>query len=65
MSEPDNTPYARLGGEEAVRNLVNRFYDLMDGETQWQTPLRDIHPTDLSESREKLFLFLSGWLGGA
>ena len=64
MSEPESTPYARLGGEEAVRNLVNRFYDLMDSEAQWQTPLRDIHAKDLSESREKLFLFLSGWLGG-
>ena len=65
MSEPESTPYARLGGEEAVRNLVNRFYDLMDSDAQWQTPLRDIHAKDLSESREKLFLFLSGWLGGA
>ena len=64
MLEPESTPYVRLGGEEAVRKLVNRFYDLMDSEAQWQTPLRDIHPKDLSESREKLFLFLSGWLGG-
>ena len=64
MLDPESTPYARLGGEEAVRNLVKRFYDLMDGEAQWQTPLRDIHSKDLSEAREKLFLFLSGWLGG-
>ncbi len=64
MPEPESTPYARLGGEDAVRKLVNHFYDLMDSEAQWQTPLRDIHPKDLSESREKLFLFLSGWLGG-
>ncbi|MBU2847487.1 MULTISPECIES: group II truncated hemoglobin [Acidithiobacillus] len=64
MPEPESTPYARLGGEEAVRKLVNRFYDLMDSEAQWQTPLRNIHPKDLSASREKLFLFLSGWLGG-
>jgi hemoglobin len=58
------TPYERLGGEEGVRRLVDRFYDLMDGEAQWQTPLRSIHPEDLSGSRERLFLFLSGWLGG-
>lgn len=58
------TPYERLGGEEGVRRLVNRFYDLMGSEPQWQSPLRSIHPEDLSGSRERLFLFLSGWLGG-
>ena len=63
-AEPESAPYARLGGEDAVRKLVNRFYDLMENEAQWQTPLRAIHPQDLSESKEKLFLFLSGWLGG-
>ncbi|MHB0887275.1 group II truncated hemoglobin [Acidithiobacillus sp.] len=58
------SPYECLGGEEGVRRLVDRFYDLMDSEAQWQSPLRSIHPEDLSGSRERLFLFLSGWLGG-
>ncbi|PKY09908.1 hemoglobin-like protein [Acidithiobacillus marinus] len=62
--EPDTSPYILLGGENAVRTLVNRFYDLMDSEAQWRSPLREMHPKDLSESKEKLFLFLSGWLGG-
>ena len=57
------TFYDRLGGEEAVRRLVDRFYDLMD-----QLPdareLRDLHPPDLASSRDKLFWFLCGWLGG-
>ena len=26
--------------------------------------IRDLHPADLGESREKLHLFLCGWLGG-
>ncbi|WP_308387918.1 group II truncated hemoglobin [Acidithiobacillus sp. AMEEHan] len=62
--EPSQSPYQLLGGEAALRKLVNCFYDLMDSDAQWHTPLRVMHPEDLSESKEKLFLFLSGWLGG-
>lgn len=56
-------PYTQIGGEPAVRALVRRFYALMD-----QLPetwgIRKMHAEDLSGSEEKLFLFLSGWLGG-
>ena len=55
--------YDRLGGEPAVRKLVDRFYDLMD-EREDVKPLRALHAKNLRVSREKLFLFLSGWLGG-
>ena len=27
---PESTPYAIIGGDAAVRNLVHRFYDLID-----------------------------------
>jgi hemoglobin len=57
------TPYERMGGEETVLKLVNRFYDLMDSIPEVQE-LRDIHSADLKIAREKLFEFLSGWLGG-
>ena len=57
------TPYETLGGEAAVRGLVDRFYDLMDLEPAYAV-LRGIHPSDLAGSRDKLFWFLSGWLGG-
>lgn len=57
------TPYALLGGEAAVRALVDRFYDLMDLEPQY-AELRALHAPDLAHAREKLTLFLSGWLGG-
>lgn len=57
------SPYARLGGEEAVRRLVNRFYELMDALPEARG-IRAMHPVDLSSSREKLLKFLSGWLGG-
>jgi len=57
------TPYERLGGEVRVRALVDRFYDLMDLEPEF-AGIRRLHPTTLDSSREKLFMFLSGWLGG-
>ncbi|HIO92431.1 MAG TPA: hemoglobin-like protein [Leucothrix mucor] len=55
--------YELLGSEKGVRKLVDRFYDLMDEKEEVQT-LRNLHAKSLRISREKLFLFLSGWLGG-
>ena len=57
------TPYLRMGGADGVRRLTTRFYDLMD-ELPEAAACRAIHPADLSASREKLFEYLSGWLGG-
>jgi len=57
------TPYVLLGGDAAVRALVERFYDLMDLEPTY-AELRALHAADLAHAREKLYLFLSGWLGG-
>lgn len=57
------TPYDLLGGEARVRELVHRFYDLMDAEPDFRV-IRALHQPDLAQAREKLFLFLSGWLGG-
>ena len=57
------TPYELLGGEAVLRKLVDRFYDIMD-EAPEVAPIRAMHPKDMSGSRDKLFMFLSGWLGG-
>ena len=57
------TPFERLGGETGVRTLVDRFYDLMDLEPAF-AGIRRLHPATLDGSRDKLFWFLSGWLGG-
>lgn len=57
------TPFDRLAGEPGVRALVDRFYDLMDLEPGY-AELRALHPAVLDGSRDKLFWFLCGWLGG-
>jgi hemoglobin len=57
------TPFEWVGGEEVVRRLVDRFYDLMDLEPAYKE-LRALHPTTMEGSRDKLFWFLCGWLGG-
>lgn len=59
----DNTPYEAIGGDEQVRLLVDTFYDHMDREADFAT-IRNLHPADLTDSRQKLYEFLSGWLGG-
>jgi hemoglobin len=57
------SPFDQLGGEAAVRNLVDRFYDLMDMEPEF-AGIRALHPATLDDSRDKLFWFLCGWMGG-
>lgn len=60
---PATTPFEWIGGEERVRALVERFYDLMDLEPGYAA-LRAAHGSDLASARQKLFWFLCGWLGG-
>jgi len=60
---PGRNPYEWLGGDAAVRALVDRFYDLMDLESGY-AELRVAHGPDLHDARDKLYWFLSGWLGG-
>lgn len=57
------TPYEAVGGEPMVAALVDRFYLLMDTVPQF-AGIRAMHPADLKGSRDKLFMFLSGWFGG-
>ena len=58
-----DTAFEWIGGEEKVKALVERFYDLMDLEPQYAA-LRAAHGTELGRARENLFWFLCGWLGG-
>lgn len=57
------TPYDLLGGEPGVRQLATVFYDVMNERPEAET-IRRMHSHDLHEIKEKLFEFLSGWLGG-
>ena len=57
------TPYHLLGGEAVLQQLVDRFYDIMAADPV-AADVRNLHPQDLTQSRDKLFMFLSGWLGG-
>ncbi len=52
-----------LGGIEKIRELVERFYDVMDTDPR-AAGIRAMHAADLTEAREKLFMFLTGWTGG-
>jgi hemoglobin len=55
------TPYEEVGGDAAVRALADAFYD----EVEATAPaLRAMLPDDTSGSRQKLYEFLSGWMGG-
>jgi hemoglobin len=55
--------YDLIGGADKLRELVDRFYDLMDLEPQFAV-IRALHPTTLDGSRDKFYWFLSGWSGG-
>lgn len=57
------TTYELIGGAEKLRELVDRFYDLMALEPSY-AGIRAMHPQDLNISGDKLFMFLSGWTGG-
>lgn len=63
MEDIEISLYEMLGGEKGLRSLVNRFYDLMDSSPE-ATQIRAFHAKSLTRSREKLFMFLSGWSGG-
>lgn len=63
MTAPALTPYEQMGGEAGIRRLVDRFYDLMDASPE-AADIRKLHAASLKASREKLFLYLTGWTGG-
>ena len=63
MIDIEPTLYELIGGESGLRKLVERFYDLIDSAPE-AAQIRALHPKSLKQSREKFFMFLSGWSGG-
>lgn len=63
MEEEKSNLFELIGGAEKLRELVDRFYDLMALESEF-AGIRALHPPTLEGSRDKLYWFLSGWMGG-
>lgn len=61
--EEKSNLYELVGGAEKLREMVDRFYDLMALEPEF-SGIRVLHPPSMDGSRDKLFWFLSGWMGG-
>ena len=57
------THFERIGGAEKVHALVVRFYQLMD-ELPEAYGIRKLHAPDLQGATDKLYKFLTGWMGG-
>ena len=63
MTSPSATPYELIGGDAGIRRIVERFYDLMDTSPE-AAHVRALHASTLKASREKLYMYLTGWTGG-
>lgn len=62
-SEKTITLYEAIGGDATVKALTRRFYELMDTLPE-AARCRAIHPPSLAGSEQKLYEYLSGYLGG-
>jgi len=58
-----STPYEAIGGEETVKLIANRFYDIMEQDPMAEELLA-IHPQPMDRIRHVFFLYLTMWLGG-
>lgn len=63
MTEEAITLYQAIGGEQTVRALSHRFYELIDTLPEAKH-VRAVHPPSLEGSEEKFYEYLTGYLGG-
>jgi hemoglobin len=59
----EDATYQAAGGQVGIRKLVDAFFDIMGGDPKYRV-IYDWHPEDRETSRDKLALFLCGWMGG-
>ena len=55
--------YIAAGKEQGIRKLVDEFYHQMETQKQGQH-IRQMHTDELHVIKDKLSVFLIGWLGG-
>jgi hemoglobin len=63
VTEEAITLYQAIGGDETVKALAHRFYQLMDTLPEARH-VRAVHPPSLMGSEEKFYEYLTGYLGG-
>ncbi|MGI2111232.1 group II truncated hemoglobin [Shewanella frigidimarina] len=55
--------YDLIGGDKVIRTIAHDFYQQMQTRSETQALLA-MHRSPMQESEQKLYEFLSGWLGG-
>jgi hemoglobin len=63
MTMSGSNPYQLLGGDEGVRQLAYTFYQVMS-ERPEAAKIRAMHAESTADVSEKLYQYLSGWMGG-
>ena len=63
LNPSNERPFVLFNGEEGIRMLVDAFYNHMDLDPEF-SGIRKLHPETLDGSRDKLYWFLCGWMGG-
>lgn len=58
---PFDTPYEAIGGQDKIRSIVDRFYDIIEADAP---NVRSLLPRDDSTSRDRLYAYLVEWSGG-
>lgn len=58
-----DTSYQAAGGEAGIRKLVDAFYQQMTTRTE-AIEILAMHKADLNVIKDKLTVFLIGWMGG-
>lgn len=58
---PAATVYEQVGGDEVVKRIADVFYDTIEEKSP---VIHAMLPRNTRISRQKLYEFLSGWMGG-